>query len=480
MTAVLSKLNKQQKVEYIQLLEEKARRLKKQSALIDYRNLYDWQRLFNAKTADYHSCMLMAGNQVGKSRTGCLIDSFHLTGEYPEDWGGHKFTSAPTIWLLGYSGEKTRDLLQNKLFGRMNGQQFEGGYIPADKIVDYKSMQGTSGAVREVRVKHSSGGLAICQFWSYSQGQHALMGDVVDWYHIDEEPRDRAIYPQVLTRTINGDKGKGGRGILTFTPENGRTELVVQFMDTPGASDYLQRATWDQAPHLTEETKERLLSQYPAWQRDMRSKGEPLLGAGLIFDMSDDVIKCQSFECPDHWYIINGMDFGWDHPQAHIQLWEDRDSGITYVAHAWKGSRKKPYEAWAQVRDWAKGVVTSWPHDGLQHEKGSGEEQKELYAAEGWTMLPENATWPSGGNSVETGLVEMYRAFEDGKLKVFSHLTDVFAEKLNYHRDERGHIVKINDDLLSAIRYAWMMRRFAKQRKPIVKSRHIVQTGWMG
>jgi phage terminase large subunit-like protein len=290
------------------------------------------------------------------------------------------------------------------------------------------------------------------------------MGDTVDWYHIDEEPRDKTIYPQVLTRTIHGDGGKGGRGILTFTPENGRTELVVKFMDSPCSSDYLQRATWDDAPHLTDATKERLLSQYPAWQRDMRSKGEPLLGAGLIFDMSDDVIKCQSFECPDHWYMINGMDFGWDHPQAHVQLWIDRDSDITYVAHAWKASRKKPYEAWQQVKAWAKDVPTSWPHDGFQHEKGSGEEMKEIYASDGWTMLPENATWPSGGNSVETGLVEMYRAFEDGRLKVFSHLTDVFAEKLNYHRDERGNIVKVSDDLISAIRYAWMMRRHAIQK----------------
>jgi len=59
------------------------------------------------------------------------------------------------------------------------------------------------------------------------------MGDSVDWYHIDEEPKDQAIYPQVFTRTLTGDGGKGGKrgkGILTFTPENGRTEAVISFM----------------------------------------------------------------------------------------------------------------------------------------------------------------------------------------------------------------------------------------------------------
>lgn len=472
----ISSLSTQEKIELCLLLEEKAKREREKAWWYDYVAMYPWQRQFNKASAEYHACMLMAANQVGKSRTGCLLDTAHLTGNYPDDWSGHKFSKPITAWILGYSGEKTRDLLQHKIFGRLTGMKLEGGYIKADDIIDYKAMPGTSGAVREVRLKHKSGGISVCQFWSYSQGQHALMGDVVDWFHIDEEPKDKNIYPQVLTRTINGDQGKGGRGILTFTPENGRTELVVQFMDKPGISDYLQRATWNDAPHLSDETKTRLLSQYPAWQRDMRSRGEPLLGAGLIYDMDDEKIKCQPFECPDHWFVINGMDFGWDHPQAHIQLWWDKDEDIVYLTHAWKSSRKKPYEAWQQVRSWAKGVPTAWPSDGLQHEKSTGEEQAEGYRQEGWTMLGTHAQWQNGGNSVELGLVEIYRALDDGKLRVFSHLSDFFAEKLNYHREENGHIVKVGDDVLDATRYAWMMRRFAIQKCKIANDRAITAT----
>jgi phage terminase large subunit-like protein len=466
--------SRQQKIELLMLLEEKERRFKEQALARHFAKLYPWQHKFNAATATFHSCMLMAANQVGKSRTGCILDAYHLTGDYPEGWTGHRFSGPITAWLLGYSGEKTRDLLQAKLFGELNSatRKFEGGYIKAADIVDYKGMTGTPGAVREVRVKHKDGGISVCQFWSYSQGQHALMGDVVDWYHIDEEPRDKSIYPQVLTRTINGDKGKGGRGILTFTPENGRTELVVQFMDTPGTSDYLQRATWNDAPHLGEATKARLLSAYPAWQKDMRSKGEPLLGAGLIFDIDDERIKCQSFECPAHWWIINGLDFGWDHPQAHVQLWWDKDTDTVYLAHAWRKSRAKPNEAWVAVRPWAKDVPTAWPADGLQHEKGSGEGQKKSYVDEGFKMLPEHATWQGGGVSVEQGLVELYRAMDDGKFKVFSHLSPFFEEKMNYHRDENGHVVKVQDDVLSAVRYAWMMRRYAVQRCKIGGKAH--------
>lgn len=460
-------LSRAEKVELLQLLEEQKRRQAQRLAALQFDSLYDWQFKFVAATADHTSCMLMAANRVGKTRTGLTVDAVHLLGDYPDNWPGHKFDAAPLCWLLGFSMEKTRDLLQTPLFGRLEGGKWTGGLIPADRIVDHKSATGTSGAMREVRVKHSSGSISTVQFWSYSQGQHAIMGDSVDWYHIDEEPRDKTIYPQVLTRTATGDKGRGGRGILTFTPENGRTELVVQFMDTPAPSQYMQRATWDDAKHLTEKTKRELLAAYPEWQRDMRTKGLPLLGAGLIFDIGDDDIKCEPFECPPHWWVINGMDFGWDHPQAHVQLWIDRDTDTIYLAHAWKQSKVSPAVAWSAVRQWAQGVPTAWPMDGLQTEKGSGEQQKNYYQQAGWQMTPEHATWPAGGVGVEAGLVELYDRMTTGKFKVFKHLSGWFEEKLNYHRDENGHIVKVADDLLSATRYAYMMRRYAKQRHEI-------------
>jgi len=236
------------------------------------------------------------------------MDAIHALGDYPEDWQGHKFEHAPLLWLLGFSGEKTRDLLQTPLFGRFTEGKFEGGLIPASRIIDHRAMSGTSGAMREVRIKHSTGKISAIQFWSYSQGQHALMGDGIDWFHVDEEPKDKSIIPQVQTRTATGDRGNGGRGIMTFTPENGRTEIVVKYMDNPSEYEYMQRATWDDAPHLTEETKSALLAMYPDWQKDMRTKGLPLMGAGLIFDIGDKSISCQPFECPSHWYVINGMD----------------------------------------------------------------------------------------------------------------------------------------------------------------------------
>jgi len=465
-------LSKAEKIQFLQLMEEKERRNKSRKFLTVYESFYGWQREFVRATKKYHECCLCSANQIGKTYLGTDIDAMHLLGDYPDDWDGHKFDFAPLCWGLGYSMEKCRDLLQKALFGELQGDKFTGGLVPADRILSYQRASGTPNACRTVWVKHRLG-TSLIQFWSYTQGQHAIMGDVVDWVHVDEEPEDQTIRPQLLTRTINGDNGKGGRVIYTFTPENGKTELVMKFMDEPSSSQFFMQKGWDDAPHMTEEKKARLLSQYPSHQRDMRSKGEPMLGHGRIYDIGDEFITCEPItDIPAHWYVINGMDFGWTHPQAHVKLYEDRDNGMFYVAKAWKAKEVSANDAWGVVKEWGLHIPTAWPHDGLQNEKGRDDavQQKVHYERAGFKMLQEHATWPpvsekgvmkSGGNSVEHGLYEIGDLMRKGKFKLFRGLMDLFAEFRQYHRDDKGKIVKTMDDLLDAVRYAYMMRRYA-------------------
>lgn len=458
----LATLSKNQKAELVQLLQEKEKRSHNGRYKRIFAGLYGWQKDFIAKTKDFTEVCLCAANRIGKTYTGTYIDAIHLLGEYPADWPGHKFSHAPLIWCLGYSGEKTRDLLQRELFGTKTDSGFTGGLVPADRIVSFESMTGTPGAMRTVRVRHKSGGTSIVQFWSYSQGQHALMGDSVDFFHIDEEPKDQAIHPQVITRTATGDKGRGGRGILTFTPENGRTELVIKFMDSPGKGQFFMQKGWDDAPHLSEDVKEKLLDSFPAHQREMRTRGVPMLGHGRIYDFGEDFITCEPFEIPRHFRVIDGMDFGWDHPQARVRLVFDPENDDYYITHAWKQSHALPSDAWGATQKWAKSAPTAWPHDGLNSEKSSGEQQKKAYVDAGFTLLPEMARWPDGGNGVEAGIFEIRDLISKGKFKVFNGLRAVLDEMLQYHRDDKGKIVKTQDDALDAMRYAYMMRRYAK------------------
>ena len=58
----------------------------------------------------------------------------------------------------------------------------------------------------------------------------------------------------------------------------------------------------------------------------------------------------------------------------------------------------------------------------------------------------------------------------EGKFKAFIGLRGFFDEFNQYHRDPNGKISKTMDDILDAIRYAYMMRREAVQCAKIGKS----------
>lgn len=464
-TALKIPSNRADKIELLRLLEEKERRFDASKLKRHYESFYTWQHKFCANTKYFFESCLCAANQIGKSRVGLTMDAHHLTGEYPDDYPGYRFDFAPMCWCLGYSMEKTRDILQNELFGVYNAQSgFAGGLIPKDKIHSWESATGTVNAMRTVRVKHRLG-VAVVQFWSYTQGQHAIMGDVIDWFHVDEEPRDQSIRPQLLTRTINGDRGCGGRGIYTFTPENGRTELVIQFSDTPTPEQSYMQIGWNDAPHMTQEKKDRLLAQYPEYQRKMRSEGEPMLGHGRIYDIADDFVICEPFDIPDWWPVIGGLDFGWDHPQAIVKLAYDPDNDIVYFTNSWKQPKVSANDAYGATKSWIKNVPVAWPQDGLQHEKGKDVvmQQKENWSKAGFKLLPEHATWVKGGVSVEAGLYEILDRQRKGTYKIFKGQPALMEEHRQYHRDEKGKIVKVMDDILDGGRYAYMMLRYAKK-----------------
>jgi hypothetical protein len=151
------------------------------------------------------------------------------------------------------------------------------------------------------------------------------------------------------------------------------------------------------------------------------------------------------------------MDFGWDHPTGGVKLAWDRDADTIYVTTATGSARQRRHSRRA-LKPWGDWLPWAWPHDGLQHDKGSGEALAQQYRDQGLNMLPERATFEDGGNGVEAGIAEMLDRMLTGRWKVFDHLEDWFAEFRLYHRKD-GLIVKLNDDRISASRYAMMMRR---------------------
>jgi hypothetical protein len=75
-------------------------------------------------------------------------------------------------------------------------------------------------------------------------------------------------------------------------------------------------------------------------------------------------------------------------------------------------------------------------------------------------MLFTHAQFEDETNGVEAGIAQMLERMQTGRWKVFPHLVGWLEEFELYHRKD-GLIVKLNDDLISASRYAYMMRRYA-------------------
>jgi hypothetical protein len=241
------------------------------------------------------------------------------------------------------------------------------------------------------------------------------------------------------------------------------------------------RMTIDDAEHYTPEQRAAIIASYPPHERKARAQGIPVLGSGRVFPVDEDTLKVAAFEIPEYWAQIGGLDFGWDHPTAATKLAWDRDADIIYVTNSYAARETTPIMHAAAVKAWGDWLPWSWPHDGLQHDKGSGEALAAQYRDQGLNMLWEKATFEDGGNGVEAGIAEMLDRMLSGRWKVFEHLEDWFAEFRLYHRKD-GQIVKLNDDRLSSSRYALMMKRYAISKpQPAEPFRHqYSEGGWMG
>jgi hypothetical protein len=220
------------------------------------------------------------------------------------------------------------------------------------------------------------------------------------------------------------------------------------------------RMTIEDAEHYSPEERAAIIASYPAHEREARTKGVPSMGSGRIFPVVEEDITVTPFQIPEYWVQINGVDFGWDHPFAGINLAWDRDADCVYVCKEYAARESTPVTHAAALKPWGDWIPCAWPHDGLQHDKGSGEALRDQYAAQGLNMLTEKATFEDGGNGVEAGLMDMLDRMLTGRWKVFSTCGGWLTEFRLYHRKD-GKVVKLKDDRISASRYALMMLRHA-------------------
>lgn len=422
---------------------------------------YGWQEKFINASSNCAQLLAMTGNRCGKTFTGAFIMACHLTGLYPEWWMGRRYDRPVEAWAAGISTDTTRDILQSELLGKWNNPEaFGTGAIPKEMIVETVRREGKPGCIQAVLVRHVSGGLSTLTFKSYEMSQDKFMGTAIDVIWLDEEcPKD--IYTQCVTRTAT----TGGIVYLTFTPEHGATELVKEFMQDLKPGQFMIGATWEDAPHLTPEVKEQLLSVYSPAERAMRASGQPMLGSGVVFVVPEDRISVAPFEIPDHWHRIIGIDLGFDHPNAVacIAYNPDTDTHYLYDEYSERGETLSMHANAIRAKGGDR-IPVVVPHDAFKHDGAtSGRRFVDLLSNDfGLNIVMEPFSNPPGpdgkhgGNSVEFGVNWMHVAMDQGRLKVFSTCTKFLSEMKLYHRKD-GKIIDRSDDMISACRYALLM-----------------------
>lgn len=437
------------------LAEELQRRIER-TKLSRYKP-YRKQLEFHLAGATYRERLFMAGNQLGKTLAGAAEVSMHLTGQYPPWWNGRRFDH-PVSWMAGSeSSELTRGGVQRLMLGSPSDESAWGtGMLPGAAIVDWSRRQGVADAVDTIVVKHVSGGNSTLALKSYDQGRTKWQADTVHGVWFDEEP-PLPVYTEGLTRT----NATNGMVMLTFTPLFGMSHVVMLFLGKDKTKDRnVTMMTIDDAEHYSTEERDRIKASYPAHEREARANGVPILGSGRIFAIEEASFMVDQIRPEPFWVAIGALDFGWDHPFAAVKLWWDRDNDVVYVANAFTAKEQTPIQHAGALKPWGAWLPWAWPHDGLQHDKGSGEQLSAQYRTHGLAMMQNRATFDDGTNGVEAGLMMMLDRFNTGRLKVSRHLEEWFAEFRLYHRKD-GKVVKEHDNLMDATRYGLMMLRYA-------------------
>jgi phage terminase large subunit-like protein len=194
------------------------------------RRLYPKHEAFFA--SQHRERLMIAANRIGKTQCGAFETTAHLTGQYPHWWTGRRFEEPVSWWAVGDTSKTVRDIGQLELMGPMSA--IGSGFLPRHRIEHFSRKPGVTDAIETVWVKHverEHGAPCLSELGlkSYDQRREAFQGTRKHGIWMDEEPPED-IYVECLLRTVQTSDFEGGLLMLTFTPLQGLTPLVLEFL----------------------------------------------------------------------------------------------------------------------------------------------------------------------------------------------------------------------------------------------------------
>lgn len=175
--------------------------------------------------------------------------------------------------------------------------------------------------------------------------------------------------------------------------------------------------------------------------REARTKGIPVLGAGVIYPVPESTWVIEPFQIPEFWPRAYGLDVGWNRTAAIWGAW-DRQTDCVYVySEHYLGQSPPSVHADAiKARGWwIPGAIDPASAGSSQVD---GRQLRAVYNELGLNLH-------DADNSVEAGIHACYQRLSSGRLKVFSTARNLITEMRIYRRDENGKVVKESDHCLA-------------------------------
>jgi phage terminase large subunit-like protein len=456
------------------------------------RSLYPKHIEFLKRGKSFSRRAFIAANRIGKSMTGGAEAVYHLTGKYPSWWEGREFGHPINMWICGITTTQIRESIQEILFG--NFADKGTGLIPKDCLLGDDGIMQTWNApnahnmVGTCLVRHYNklgvfDGWSKVEFKTYDQGWEKYQGAKRDVIWLDEEPTDPRIYSECATRTA-GDKGNEGILYCTFTPLNGFSDVVLSYLPNgqmpeggvhpTSKNKFVICATWDDVPHLSEQWKEEQLAEYPANEREARSRGIPTAGSGKVYPILEEDIIVQAFNIPSYFPRAYGLDFGW-HCTAAIWGAKDPKTGIIYLYSEYYRGKQAPYVHAQALKERGSKLVGAADPAGGRSNEADGTILINEYINLGLNLTPAE-------NAVVSGIARVYNLMESGRLKVFPHLQNWLTEYRTYRYDTRNpnsvaqhqkdHLMDATRYLLSIFDYISISDRELEDKEYMKETKH--------